>query len=828
VSDAVLPPTTAPVELSIDGITDAVLVGRGGYGSVYRARQVRFHREVAVKVLAGELDEAAAVRFERECAAMGSLSGHPHIVTVFDSGIAAGQPYIIMEYLPGGSLHDLLVQGRVPWVDVLDYGVKLAGALESSHREGVLHRDVKPENILLSAWGEPHLGDFGIARVKGAYETAAGKVTATLVHAAPELLGGQSPGPASDLYALASTLYELLAGAPPFWLPDEDTIAPLLRRIALDAPPDLRARGVPAAVADVIELGLTKDPTDRPESVAAFGRRLQETQQACGQAISKMLVARAIEPPVTHASPGALAPPSPRTMPPPPPRPRAPRPGGPPAPPSLLDQVTVLLESAIGFYGPATDGSTLSGDRLRRVRDRLGEPLRVAIVGRVKAGKSTLLNALVGEELAPTDAGECTRVVTWYVDGPSYKATLHPRNGDPRAAAFAREGGAISISLGELTAEALERIVIEWPSSALRSMSLIDTPGLASISAELSASTEAAFSGEVSDSPADAIVYLTRHLHPSDLRFLDAFTDRDDSAPTSVIAVLSRADEVGVGRADAMDSAARVAARYARDPRLRRICQAVVPVAGLIAQAGVTLREDEFHAFGVLARLAPDELEGLLLSVDDFVDTDPSATSVSGLTSVEREDLLDRFGLFGIRRSVDLVRTGAAPTSSRLADELVALSGLANLRRLLMQQFAGRRDVLKARAALAVIDDVLRTDHRDGSDALGAELERITAGAHDLVELRVLDLVRSGAIPVREEERDAVERLLGAEGARPASRLGLPPDSSPAEVRAALLDTAARWQRRAENPLTQPKVADAARVLIRTCEGVLLLMDESA
>ena len=315
----------------------------------------------------------------------------------------------------------------------------------------------------------------------------------------------------------------------------------------------------------------------------------------------------------------------------------------------------------------------MSGDRLRRVRDRLGEPLRVAIVGRVKAGKSTLLNALVGEELAPTDAGECTRVVTWYIDGPSYKATLHPRNGGPRSAAFAREGGAISISLGELSAEALERIVIEWPSSALRSMSLIDTPGLASISAELSASTEAAFSGEANDSPADAIVYLTRHLHPSDLRFLDAFTDRDDSAPTSVIAVLSRADEVGVGRADAMESAARVANRYARDPRLRRICQAVVPVAGLIAQAGVTLREDEFHAFGLLAGLGPDDLESLLMSVDDFVDQDPVATSVSGLTSVEREDLLERFGLFGIRRSVDLVRTGGAPTSSRLADELVAL-----------------------------------------------------------------------------------------------------------------------------------------------------------
>ena len=86
------PGAAAPVELGIEGITDAVLVGRGGYGAVYRARQIRFHREVAVKVLTGELDAAAAVRFERECAAMGSLSGHPHIVTIFDSGVAVMSP----------------------------------------------------------------------------------------------------------------------------------------------------------------------------------------------------------------------------------------------------------------------------------------------------------------------------------------------------------------------------------------------------------------------------------------------------------------------------------------------------------------------------------------------------------------------------------------------------------------------------------------------------------------------------------------------------------------------------------------------------------------
>ena len=322
----------------------------------------------------------------------------------------------------------------------------------------------------------------------------------------------------------------------------------------------------------------------------------------CGQPVTRMLVSPAVASDIEAAkvrtpgatpsaatpsaatpaaTPSAFPPPVARIMPPPPPRLPPRRAGAQLTAPSLLDQVTVLLESALGTYG-----GTASGERLQRVRARLGEPLRVAMVGRVKAGKSTLLNALVGEELAPTDAGECTRVVTWYTDGLGYKATIHPRDGEPATASFTREGGAISIALGSLGADDIERIVIEWPSSALRSMSLIDTPGLASISTELSARTEATFGGDVADSPADAIVYLTRHLHPADLRFLDAFSDRSEGAPTAVIAVLSRADEVGVGRLDAMISAERVSGRYAADPRLRRICQAVIPVAGLVAAGG--------------------------------------------------------------------------------------------------------------------------------------------------------------------------------------------------------------------------------------------------
>ena len=141
----------------------------------------------------------------------------------------------------------------------------------------------------------------------------------------------------------------------------------------------------------------------------------------------------------------------------------------------LLASVRGLLEHATQSYA-ATPAAV---HRLQAVLDRLDEPLRVAIAGKVKAGKSTLLNALVGEELAPTDAGECTRIVTWYRDGITYRATLEPTQGESRQVPFTREGGAISIDLGGTEPGEITRLVIEWPSSSLRQMTLIDTPGIA-------------------------------------------------------------------------------------------------------------------------------------------------------------------------------------------------------------------------------------------------------------------------------------------------------------------------------------------------------------
>ena len=484
---------------------------------------------------------------------------------------------------------------------------------------------------------------------------------------------------------------------------------------------------------------------------------------------------------------------------------------------TLLGEVKGLLAQATTVYQ-----GTAAAEDVAAMSRRLDEPLRVAIAGKVKAGKSTLLNALVGEELAPTDAGECTKIVTWYADGITYRVTLHPADGGPTwSVPFTRDNGAIDVDLGGTDPDDVDRLVVEWPSSSLRTMTLIDTPGIASLSTSVSARTHAFLApGDDHVTPADAVLYLMRHLHASDVNFLETFHDQEFSQPTPVnaIAVLSRADEVGVGRLDAMSSAQRIAGRYRVDPKVRRLCQTVVPVAGLLAQSGSTLREAEFKAFDVLRQAPVEETDALLLSADRFIQT----ASAIRLTPLEREELLGRFGLFGVRLAIQLLRTGAAKNSTELADALVARSGLDELRATLLSQFAGRRDTLKARSALLGLESLLRQLPVPGGDALGSELERITAGAHEFTEIRLLNSLRAGSIDVKPAEAEAMERLLGGIGASIAQRLGLPESATPDEQRAALQEELARWQRRAENPLSSRELADAARELVRTCSGIFV------
>ena len=280
-------------DLGIAGFEDAQLIGQGGFGSVYRATQTALDRTVAIKVLSipGVRDDTKA-RFERECRAVGTLSDHPHIVTVYDCGINEwDRPYIVMDHMARGSLADVVAkQGPMPWADAVAMGIKVAGATATAHAAGILHRDIKPENVLLSSYGEPKLADFGISSISGEGHTTSGAITASLSHAAPELLNGDPASVRSDVYALASTVFTLLAGRPPFSRAEGETIASLIARIVTEAPPDLRPRGVPDAVCGVLESCLAKDPDSRITSAAGFGDALRAAQEDQGVPATAMVV----------------------------------------------------------------------------------------------------------------------------------------------------------------------------------------------------------------------------------------------------------------------------------------------------------------------------------------------------------------------------------------------------------------------------------------------------------------------------------------------------------------------------------------------------------
>lgn len=275
--------------LGIEGISRAEEIGRGGFGVVYRAQEPTLYRTVAVKLLPVErLTHGDQARFQRELHAMGTLSGHPAIVTVYRGGVSAhGQPYLVMEYLTGGSLAGWLrSHPPLPWAAVVAIGHDLAGALAASHAVGILHRDVKPENLLISAHGQVKLADFGIARLRGAAHTRSSILNVSLEHAPPEVLQGGPPRVAGDVYGLASSLITLLRGVPPFTERADDAAGVILTRILTGPPPELSPATVPQEVAAVLLAGLARDPLSRP-SATGFAEQLRQAANAAGESVDE-------------------------------------------------------------------------------------------------------------------------------------------------------------------------------------------------------------------------------------------------------------------------------------------------------------------------------------------------------------------------------------------------------------------------------------------------------------------------------------------------------------------------------------------------------------
>jgi hypothetical protein len=300
--------------VQIDGFDELRPIGRGGFSFVFSARQRDFNRRVAVKVLAfGLADERERRSFERECRAMGLVSQHPHIVTVFNAAFTTTkQPCIVMELYSGGTLGERLKrEGPLPLALVLDVGVKIAGALQTAHDRGLLHRDIKPQNLFVSEFGEPALGDFGISTLDDERSISGGGGL-TVHYAPPEVLEGAAATARSDVYSFAATLYTLLEGTRPFVAPEgtKQSVGDLARRIVLEDPPRVRRRDAPRSLAALLAGAMAKRPEQRPSSAGELGAALQQVQAELGLPVTALPVATAAAAPAVTEQrwPGPAAP----------------------------------------------------------------------------------------------------------------------------------------------------------------------------------------------------------------------------------------------------------------------------------------------------------------------------------------------------------------------------------------------------------------------------------------------------------------------------------------------------------------------------------------
>ncbi|GIE77421.1 GTPase [Actinoplanes philippinensis] len=449
----------------------------------------------------------------------------------------------------------------------------------------------------------------------------------------------------------------------------------------------------------------------------------------------------------------------------------------------------LLLRAAQAYRGhPHADA------RLRHTLDRFTGPLRLAVAGAARTGKSTLVNALVGEDVAPVEQAD---FVT-YRDGADLRAWSHPEHGRPYEVPVARVPGGL-----RLDAPA-PRVVVQWPSRVLRRTELIDT----------GPSTPP---GQVLPE-ADAVLLLTPRIGEADLDFLRAGRGlRGPSVtPVHALVVLTKADTHGDGLPDGLVEARRIARRRRRDPLVGSLCQDVVAVSPLIGHAARTLRADEFRAIATIAGLPRTASDPFLLSTDRFT----AAGALPAVDARARLDLLQRFGLGGIRLALTLVRTGAG-TAAVLAEKLQEYSGLKDLQTSVAELFVARRAALKARSALIVLDHLLRTERVPPSGHLLAELELLLAGAHDFAELRLLSALRSGRVALPADSALEAVRLLGGAGVSLGERLGLSTEATVDDIWAVAEDSAARWRREAALGERTPAQRRAAAVVLRSCEAML-------
>lgn len=454
---------------------------------------------------------------------------------------------------------------------------------------------------------------------------------------------------------------------------------------------------------------------------------------------------------------------------------------------------------------------------IEAVGTNLGRPLQVTVAGGVSSGKSTLVNALLGQRIAAVDAGECTRVVTRFTYSHHERAEVVLTDGTSRTLAL-RDGGLPS-TLG-VPIESVQEVVVHLSNRGLERLAIVDTPGLNTVTEENQAQTEgflglaaegrAARDTAASIGQADALIFLMPHLRRSDIDVMSGFRDLYAGSGLSAfnaVAVLSKIDQLS-RNGDPVAAAEPIARRVAAEAK--GLVSEVLPVIGLLAETSSCARldEDDARALEALAAFGDDlDREDLLLSPDAFLEHDGAAVPL-----LTRRRLLDRLGLYGLGVALGAVDDGArgAVALLRLLD---VTSGLAPLRKIVVDRLGQQADLLKAHTALS---DLRRISYSTGLDPAEAAVLRGLRSPIDRFELdptlhrlrvaEVLQDASTGDFRIPEALLAELERL--AAGADPVARTGA---GGVDEVGALALAGAARWGRLANDPRRRPVDARRAR-----------------
>ncbi|WP_232805536.1 dynamin family protein [Glycomyces xiaoerkulensis] len=454
------------------------------------------------------------------------------------------------------------------------------------------------------------------------------------------------------------------------------------------------------------------------------------------------------------------------------------------------------------------------------VAARLAQPLRVAVAGRLKAGKSTLVNALIGRRVAPTAAGECTRVVTQFRYGPADRIDVIDRTGAKHPVPL-DAGGMIPTSL-PIPADDAQLIDVQLSSDRLRDLTVVDTPGLQSVNTDISDAArqmlKAPIAEDVDDDSreavagAEAIIYVfTQQVRGDDVEALEAFANASQqlsSSPMNSLALYNKVDKLAPGPGqDPWPVAGPIAADQAGVLK-RAVCD-VVPVVGLLAEtaeAGLLTAAD-CEALRTLAGLDEEKRALMLASADLFTSTD-------GPVEVgQRRRLLERLDLYGIHFALAHLQTNPHIATGELVRLLFAASGFPRLRTTLHQIFGVRADVIKAGWALSRLDAAAASGPPADRDLLRGAVESVVARPeyHRLPLLEAAAQVTTGRVPLPEQMEAEVARLALTDDANVV--LGLEEAPRPQQRRAAI-EAAARWRAFANGGAT-PAQARVANVVHR-------------